>query len=153
MQKCYRARETLFHKCTVPPIDHISAFLASLIMPSKRRLTQLKSARAATVLSSKRRKVEASLILNSAELEIDDDKLSTADTSDTEGFICGAFVWHTYYFKVSNTSFVYRHLLMVSLTLRQVAKQNFKILGLIQNGHVTKAVTQPPQQIIQHTAL
>lgn len=62
-------------------------------MPSKRRLTQLKTARAAAVLSLKRRKVEASLLLNSAQLEIDDDKLSTADTSDTKsGF--GTWFWN-----------------------------------------------------------
>ena len=42
---------------------------------------------------------------------------------------------------------------MASLALKQVAKQNFIILGLIQTINVTKAVTQPPQQIIKHTAL
>lgn len=62
-------------------------------MPSKRRLTQLKSARAAAVLSSKKRKVEASLVLNSAQLEIDDDKLSITDTSDTEGE-SGTWFWN-----------------------------------------------------------
>ena len=54
-------------------------------MPSKRCLTQLKSARAAAVLSSKKRKIKASLVLNLAQPEIDDNKLSTTDTSDTEG--------------------------------------------------------------------
>ena len=54
-------------------------------MPSKRCLTQLKSARAAAVLSSKKRKIEASLVLNLAQPEIGDNKLSTTDTSDTEG--------------------------------------------------------------------
>lgn len=54
-------------------------------MRSKRRLEQLKSARAAAVQSFKKRRSEASSVLNSTKLEIDDDKLSTADTSDTEG--------------------------------------------------------------------
>ena len=54
-------------------------------MPSKGRLEQLKFARAAAVQSSKKRKSEASLVLDSAQLEMDNDKLSTADTSDTEG--------------------------------------------------------------------
>ena len=62
-------------------------------MPSKRRLTQLKSAWAAAVLSSKRRKVEASLFLISAQLEIDDNKLSKTDTSDTEGE-SGTWFWN-----------------------------------------------------------
>lgn len=75
------ANRDILSRIDPPPIDHKSASLASLIMPS---LTQLKSARAAAVLSSKRRKVEASLVLNSAQLEIDDDKLSTTDTGDTE---------------------------------------------------------------------
>ena len=53
-------------------------------MPSKRRLEQLKSARAAAVQACKMRKSETSSIIN-AHLEIQDDKLSTADTRDTEG--------------------------------------------------------------------
>ena len=53
-------------------------------MPSKRSLEQMKSARAAAVQSLKRRKFEASSVLSSAQLEVDDDKLSTAERSDTE---------------------------------------------------------------------
>ena len=52
-------------------------------MPSKRRLEQLKSARAASVQSFKKRKVEASQILTVPETETNDE-LDTADTSDTE---------------------------------------------------------------------
>lgn len=58
-------------------------------MPSKRQLQQLKAARAASVQSFKKRKVEAldhSISDPLAELEIDD-KLSAMDTistSDTE---------------------------------------------------------------------
>ena len=61
-------------------------------MPSKRGLEQLKSARAAAVPPLKKKKSEASSVLNSAQLEIDDDKLSTADTSDTEGE-SGTWFW------------------------------------------------------------
>ena len=53
-------------------------------MPSKRRLDQLKSARAAAVQAYKKRKFEASSVLN-VHLEVEDDKLSTTDTSNTEG--------------------------------------------------------------------
>lgn len=67
----------------------MSLSLAALIMPSKRRLAQSKSARAAAVLSWKRRKVQASLVLNSAQLDI---------------YVCGAFVWHKHYFEISSTS-------------------------------------------------
>ena len=52
-------------------------------MPTKRRLNQLKSARDLAVEACKRRKFEASLVVNS-QPEIEDDKLSAADTSDTE---------------------------------------------------------------------
>lgn len=62
-------------------------------MPSKRRLEQLKCARVAAVLSSKKRKFEASSVLNSAQLEIDDDKLSLADTIETEGE-SGTWFWN-----------------------------------------------------------
>ena len=44
-------------------------------------------------MSSKKRKVEASLVLNSAQLEIDDDKLSMTDTSDTKGE-SGTWFWN-----------------------------------------------------------
>ena len=53
-------------------------------MPSKRRLDQLKSAKAAAVQACKKRKSEASSVLY-IHLEVEDDKLSTTDTSDTEG--------------------------------------------------------------------
>lgn len=52
-------------------------------MPSKRRLDQLKSARAAAVQACKKRKAETSSVLNVPH-EIEDDKLDTTDTSDTE---------------------------------------------------------------------
>ncbi len=52
-------------------------------MPTKRRLNQLKPARDLVVEACKRRKFEASLIVNS-QLKIEDNKLSTADTNDTE---------------------------------------------------------------------
>lgn len=44
----------------------------------------MKFTRAATVLSSKKRKIEANLVLNSAQLKINDDKLSITDTSNTK---------------------------------------------------------------------
>ena len=53
-------------------------------MPSKRRLNQLKSATANAVQACKKRKSEASSVLN-ANLEIEDDEPNTTDTSDTEG--------------------------------------------------------------------
>ena len=62
-------------------------------MPSKRRLTQLKSAIAAAVLFLKKRKVEASLVLNLVQLEIDDNKLSITDISDTKGE-SGTWFWN-----------------------------------------------------------
>ncbi len=52
-------------------------------MPTKRRLNQLKLARDLAVQACKRRKFEASLVVNS-QLEIEDNKLSTADTNDME---------------------------------------------------------------------
>lgn len=61
-------------------------------MPSKRRLEQLKSARAAAVQARKKRKSETSSVLN-AHLEIEDDKLSTIDTNDTEGE-SGTLFWN-----------------------------------------------------------
>ena len=48
-------------------------------MPSKRRREQWKSARAASLEVFKKRRLEASLLPNSAQLKIDDRKLSTAD--------------------------------------------------------------------------
>lgn len=85
MQWGCKAKETLFHKCIIPLIKHILAFRASLIMPFKCCLIQLKSASATTVLSSKKKiVVETSLVLNLVQLEIDDNKLSTADIGDTK---------------------------------------------------------------------
>lgn len=45
-------------------------------MPFKHRLKQLKFAKATIVLLSKKKKFEASLILNLAHLEMDDHKLN-----------------------------------------------------------------------------
>ena len=53
-------------------------------MPSKRQRAQWKSANAASVQSFKKRKSEASSLLNSTQLKVNDTKLSTTDTSDTE---------------------------------------------------------------------
>lgn len=53
-------------------------------MPSKRRREQWKSARAASLEVFKKRRLEASLLPNSAQLRIDDRKLSTADTTNTD---------------------------------------------------------------------
>lgn len=54
-------------------------------MPSKRKLEQLKKARAASVQSFKKRKLESSLLLsNSTQLKTDDDKLNESDTIDKE---------------------------------------------------------------------
>ena len=61
-------------------------------MPSKRRLDQLKSARAVAVQACKKRKSEASSVLN-VHLEVKNDKLSTTGTSDTEGE-SGTWFWN-----------------------------------------------------------
>ena len=61
-------------------------------MPTKRRLEQLKSARAVALQACKKRKSEASSIPN-AHFEIEDDKLSTTDTSDTESE-SGTWIWN-----------------------------------------------------------
>lgn len=53
-------------------------------MPSKRKLEQLKKARAASVQSFKKRKLESSLLPNSTQPKTDDDKLNESDTIDTE---------------------------------------------------------------------
>ena len=62
-------------------------------MPSKRRLEQLKSARVTAVQAKKRRRCEVNLAIDPAQLEIDNDKLSTTDTSDTEGE-SGTWFWN-----------------------------------------------------------
>ena len=53
-------------------------------MPSKRQRAQWKSANAASVQSFKKRKSEANSLLNSTQLKVNDNKLSTTDTSHTE---------------------------------------------------------------------
>lgn len=53
-------------------------------MPSKRRREQWKSARAASLEVFKKRRLETSLLPTSAQLRIDDRKLSTADTTNTD---------------------------------------------------------------------
>ena len=53
-------------------------------MVSKRCRNHLKAAREASVASFKKRRSEASSLLTSDQCEIDDNKLSTSDTSDTE---------------------------------------------------------------------
>ena len=53
-------------------------------MPSKRQREQRNAARAASVEFFKKRRLEASSPLNSVQLDTDNDKLSTTDTSDEE---------------------------------------------------------------------
>lgn len=62
-------------------------------MPSKHHLIQLKYVKAVVVLSSKKRKVEVSLVFNLAQLKIDDDKLNTTDISDIKGK-SGTWFWN-----------------------------------------------------------
>ena len=62
-------------------------------MPNKRRREQLKSARAASLEGFKKRRSEANSLPNSAQLRVDDRKLSTADTTDTEGE-SGTWLWN-----------------------------------------------------------
>lgn len=62
-------------------------------MPNKRRREQLKSARAASLEVYKKRRSEANSLPNSAQLRVDDRKLSTADTTDTEGE-SGTWFWN-----------------------------------------------------------
>lgn len=54
-------------------------------MPSKYRFIQLKSVKVKAVQSLKRRKIEASLVLNLIQLKINDNKLSITDINDIEG--------------------------------------------------------------------
>lgn len=54
-------------------------------MRLKRQRQNLKAARTASIEFFKKRKLEASSLPRSAQLQIDDDELSTDDTSDTEG--------------------------------------------------------------------
>ena len=53
-------------------------------MPSKRQRAQRNAARAASVEIFKKRRLEASSLLNSEQLNTHDDKLSTIDTSNDE---------------------------------------------------------------------
>ncbi len=62
-------------------------------MQSTRRLEQLKSARVAAVQAKKKRRCEINLVTDPAQLEIDNDKLSTTDISDTDGE-SGTWVWN-----------------------------------------------------------
>lgn len=54
-------------------------------MPSKRQREQWKNARRASLQTFKKRKQESCSILHLAQPQIDDNKLDTSDTSDTEG--------------------------------------------------------------------
>ena len=53
-------------------------------MPSKRRIEQLKKARAASVQSIKKRKLESNLLPNSTQLKTNNNKRNESDTIDTE---------------------------------------------------------------------
>lgn len=66
-------------------IDYISVFLVFIILPLKCHFIHLKSAKAVAILFSNKKKVEASLVLNSVQHKINDNKLSIANTSNTEG--------------------------------------------------------------------
>ena len=62
-------------------------------MPSKRQREQRNAARAASVEVFKKRRLEASSPLNSVQLDTDNDKLSTTDTSDEE-VESGTWFWN-----------------------------------------------------------
>ena len=61
-------------------------------MPSKRQRAQRNAARAASVEIFKKRRLEASSLLN--QLNTDDDKLSTIDTSDNESDSARTWFWN-----------------------------------------------------------
>ena len=63
-------------------------------MPSKRQREQRNAARAASVEIFKMRRLEASSLLNSVQLNIDDDKHSTTDTSDNKSESAGTWFWN-----------------------------------------------------------
>ena len=63
-------------------------------MPSKRQRAQRNAARAASVEIFKKRRLEASSLLNSVQLNTDDDKLSTTDTSDNESESAETWFWN-----------------------------------------------------------
>ncbi len=62
-------------------------------MPSKRQRDQWKNARAASLQTFKKRKEESSSIQNLVQPQLDDDKVNTSDTSDTESE-SGTLFWH-----------------------------------------------------------
>ena len=63
-------------------------------MPSKRQRAKRNAARAASVEIFKKKRLEASSLLNSVQLNTDDDKLSTTDTSDNESESAGLWFWN-----------------------------------------------------------
>ena len=63
-------------------------------MPSKRHRAQRDAARAASVEIFKKRRLEASSLLNSEQLNTDDNKLNTIDTSDDESDSVGTWFWN-----------------------------------------------------------
>ncbi len=63
-------------------------------MPSKRQRAQRNAARAASIQTFKKRRLEASSPLNSEQLNTDDDKLSTIDTTDDDGDSAGTWYWN-----------------------------------------------------------
>ena len=63
-------------------------------MPSKRQRAKQTDARAASVECFKKTRLEASSLLNSEQLNTDDDKLSTIDTSDNESDSAGTWFWN-----------------------------------------------------------
>ncbi len=79
--------ESLFHinpPAPAPEYYHSSKFPRLVTIPSKRCLEQLKSARVADVQAKKKRRCKVNLVTDPVQLKIDNDKLSTTDTSDTE---------------------------------------------------------------------
>ena len=62
-------------------------------MPSKQRRKQWKSARAASFEVFKKKRLEASSLPNSVQLRIDDRKLSTTNTDDTDNE-SGTWFWN-----------------------------------------------------------
>ena len=63
-------------------------------MPSKRQRAQRNAARVASVEVFKKRRLEASPLLNSEQLNTDDNKLSTIDTSDDESDSAETWFWN-----------------------------------------------------------
>ena len=63
-------------------------------MPSKRQREQRNAAGAASLEIFKKRRLEPSSLLNSVQLNIDEDKLSTTDTSDNESESAGTWFWN-----------------------------------------------------------